>query len=109
MVQLYEGDPQAVIDTFAKHATVVSSSESFLPFALRLLIFVGHPTSNRHGVNTSNLFVAFKSVQDAEKVLSSLDGKVTVNDRQYDLVYGRERGDAPRPKAKGRSYGRRNE
>jgi len=48
-------------------------------------------TTDRHGVSTSSLFVAFNDIQDAEKVLNSLDGKVTVDDHQYELVYGRER------------------
>ena len=81
---------------------------------MRLLIFAGQITTNRHGVAATNLFVAFDNVQDAEKVLSALDGKVTVNDHQYDLVYGRERATPPKsrgdlPKSKGRPYNRRNE
>ena len=75
----------------------------------------GHSTTTRHGVTATNLFFAFDSVQDAEKVLSALDGKVTVNDHQYNLAYGRERVDPPKskgnpPKSKGRPYySRRNE
>lgn len=86
-----------------------------------MLIFAGDNTSIRHGVAASNLFVAFDSVQDAEKVLSALDGKVTVNDHQYQLAYGRERVIPPKskgyppkskgypPKSKGRPYSRRDE
>ena len=98
MVKMYAGEAQAVVDTFAKHATVVSSRESFFPFALRFLILhADQLTTHRHGVAAPNLFVAFNDVQDASKVLSALDGKVTVNDHQYDLAYGRERSWPPKP------------
>ena len=99
MVKMYGGEAQAVLDTFAKHAMVVSFRESFLPFALRFLILhAGQSTTHHHGVAAPNLFVAFNGVQDANKVLSTLDGKVTVNDHQYDLVYGRERARPPTSK-----------
>ena len=48
-------------------------------------------TSFYHGVTKQTLFVKFNRVQDAEKVFSALDGKVTVDGHQYDLVYSRER------------------
>ena len=98
MVKMYAGETQAVLDTFAKHATVVSSREFFLLFASRFLILhAGQSNTNRHGVAAPNLFVAFNDVEDASKVLSTLDGKVTVNDHQYDLAYGRERARPPKP------------
>lgn len=110
MVKMYGGELQAVVNTFEKHATVVSSREPFLPififFVFSHINFAGQSTTDRHGVAAPHLFVAFDSVQDAEKVLSALDGKVIVNDRQYDLVYGRERVNPPKPK--GRFQGRRN-
>jgi hypothetical protein len=40
MVKMYAGEPQAVIDTFAKHATVVFVREYFLLFVLCLLILL---------------------------------------------------------------------
>ena len=110
MVKMYGGEVQAVVNTFEKHATVVSSREPFLPkfffWPFSHITIADQTTTDRHGVAAPHLFVAFDSVQDAEKVLSAFDGKVTVNDRQYDLVYGRERVNPPKPK--GRPYGRRN-
>lgn len=100
MVCKFAGGAQAIVDIFAKHATVVSSCEFFLPFVLRLLIFnptLDRGTSHRHGVARPNLFVGFNSVQDAEKVFSALDGKVTVSDHQYDFVYAREWGSPQKP------------
>jgi len=83
VVPLYTGELQAVVDAFAKHATVVSSR---------------HAVSQYHGVVRNNSFVTFEGIEDAKKVYSTLDGKVTVDGHQYDLVYGRERSDPPKPR-----------
>jgi len=83
MVRMYAGELQAVVDVFAKHASVVSSR---------------HAVSQYHGVVRNSSFITFEGVQDAEKVYGTLDGKVTVDGHQYDFVYGRERSDPPKPR-----------
>ena len=55
-------------------------------------------TSLYHGVTRQTLFVNFNRVKDAEKVFTALDGKVTIDGHQYDLVYGRELSNPLKPR-----------